>query len=139
MARWFELSRPKQLNEETLSRTSRTFQDFMQNAIGGVVTRASKEPSQQMLRVVVGGCFLLQLILPGFGKMGCRGSAESVGEHCVPLDVQAPLVWKDRQTVELGSGCGLVSSAPWLQPCDGVVELLSIQNDQECSTDQRRF
>lgn len=51
----------------------RTYEDFMQNAIGGVVTRASKDLA--------------------------RWATE------VPKD------WHGCQTVELGSGCGLVSSA----------------------------
>ena len=51
----------------------RSYEDFMENAIGGVVTRASRD--------------------------------------LVAWALEAPISWREQQTLELGAGCGLVSSA----------------------------
>ena len=51
----------------------RSYEDFMENAIGGVVTRASRD--------------------------------------LVAWALEAPISWHKQQTLELGAGCGLVSSA----------------------------
>ena len=51
----------------------KSYEDFMENAIGGVVTRASRD--------LVAWC------------------------------LSAPLRWREQHTLELGAGCGLVSSA----------------------------